>query len=290
MLADAANPLDRPLVVVGAPRSGTTLMGQLLAAHPALAHVEEPRLTWRYGNDSKSDMLRPEDARPEVCRFIRQRFAAAVQQGGKQRLIEKTPSNSLRMEFVERVLPGCLFVHIIRDGVESSLAIRRFWQQHAHGVKPRKLWERLREMNPRQFPYYGKEFLRRAMPKPLAGLVKQPVWGPRIPGIDSLLKELELIEVCALQWRTCVEAACHYGRTLPADRYMECRLEEMSPELLKSVLEFCQLDQSPEVEAAFARDFDAGQTRHRRAAASAEDLELIHRWTESTLKWLGYAS
>lgn len=282
--------LQRPIVVIGAPRSGTTLMGELLAAHPALAQVDEPRLTWRYGNDSKSDMLQPQDARPEVRDFIRQRFAATVQREGKQRLIEKTPSNSLRMEFVEQVLPGCLFVHIIRDGVESSLAIRRFWQQHARGVKPKKLWERLREIKPRQFPYYGKEFIRRVMPKPLAGLVKQPVWGPRIPGIDSLLKELELIEVCALQWRTCVEAACHYGRTLPADRYMECRLEEMSPELLESVLEFCQLDSSPEVEATFARDFDAGQTRHRRAAASDEDLELIHRWTESTLKWLGYTS
>ena len=72
--------LDRPIVVVGAPRSGTTLMGELLSAHPALAHVEEPRLTWRYGNDAKSDMLGPEDARPEVCQFIRQRFAATVQQ------------------------------------------------------------------------------------------------------------------------------------------------------------------------------------------------------------------
>lgn len=282
--------LDRPIVVIGAPRSGTTLLGQLLGAHPALCHIDEPRLTWKYGNDGKGDMLTGADARPDVCRFIRERFAEAVRNGGKQRLIEKTPSNSLRMEFVERVLPGCLFVHITRDGVESSLAIRRFWQQHARGVKPQKLWERLREIKPRQFPYYGKEFIRRVMPKPLAGLVKQPVWGPRIPGIDSLLKELELIEVCALQWRTCVEAACHYGRTLPADRYMECRLEEMSPELLESVLEFCQLDSSPEVEATFARDFDAGQTRHRRAAASDEDLELIHRWTESTLKWLGYTS
>jgi hypothetical protein len=290
MPSDPANILDRPIVVVGAPRSGTTLMGELLSVHPSLAHVDEPRLTWRYGNDAKSDMLRPEDARPEVCQLIRQRFAATVRQEGKQRLIEKTPSNSLRMEFVERVLPGCLFVHIIRDGVESSLAIRRFWQQHARGVKPNKLWERLREIDPRQLPYYGREFVRRVMPKPLAGLVKQPVWGPRIPGIDSLLKELELIEVCALQWRTCVEAACHYGRTLPADRYMECRLEELSPALLKSVLDFCQLEPSPEVEATFARDFDAGQTRHRRAAASAEDIELIHKWTETTLKWLGYDS
>jgi hypothetical protein len=282
--------LDRPIVVVGAPRSGTTLLGQLLGCHPTLAHVEEPRLTWRYGNDGKSDMLTPNDARPAVCRHIRSVFASAVQIAGRQRLIEKTPSNSLRMAFVDRVLPGCLFVHIIRDGVESTLAIRRFWQEHARGVIPRKLFERLREINPRQLPYYAREFVRRTMPRPLAGLVKQPVWGPRIPGIDGMLKELELIEVCALQWRTCVEAACNYGRQLPKDRYFELRLEDLTPEVMKSLLEFCQLGDSPEVWEAYQREFDPAQTAYRRAAAPPEEIETIRKWIEPTRKWLGYSA
>lgn len=289
-MASAPEPfLDRPIVVVGAPRSGTTVLGQLLGYHPALAHLEEPRLTWRYGNDRKSDMLSPHDARPEVCQHIRSTFAAAVRNANRQRLIEKTPSNSLRMGFVDRVLPGCLFVHIIRDGVESTLAIHRFWQQHARGVRPRKLLERLREISPRRLPYYAGEFLRRAMPKPLAGLVRQPVWGPRIPGIDGLLKDLTLIEVCALQWRTCVEAARDFGRTLPSDRYFECRLEDLTPEVMKSLLEFCQLSDSPEVWQAFERDFDPGQTRHRRSEAPPGDVEAIRRWIEPTMKWLGYS-
>ena len=283
-----ADSLDRPIIVVGAPRSGTTLLGQLLGEHPALAHVDEPRLTWRYGNDAKGDMLTGRDARPEVCRYIREKFKEAVRSEGKQRLLEKTPSNALRMEFVDRALPGCLFVHIIRDGVESSLAIRRFWQDHSRGVKRRKLWERLREMQVRQWPYYGREFIRRIAPKSLSRFVRRPVWGPRIPGIDSLLVELELIEVCALQWRTCVEAACHYGRELPADRYLEVRLEEMSLDKVREILAFCQLDSSPEVEAAFVRDFDSRQTAHRRSVAEPEDLELINKWTESTRRWLGY--
>jgi hypothetical protein len=263
-------------------------LGQLLGNHPALAHVEEPRLTWRYGNDGKCDLFSPEDARPEVGRHIRETFAAAVQRAGKARLIEKTPSNSLRLGFVDRVLPGCLIVHIIRDGYESTLAIRRFWQQHARGVRSHKLLERLREVNPRQLPYYFREFVRRAMPKPFAGLVKQPVWGPRIPGIDELLKELPLIEVCALQWRTCVESARQYGRTLPSDRYLECRLEDLSPEVMRRVLQFCQLEDSPEVWQAFERDFDPAQTGYRRAEASPADVEAIRRWIEPTMAWLGY--
>lgn len=278
--------LRRPIVIVGAPRSGTTVLGQLLSRHPTLAHLDEPRITWRFGNDGKSDMLTAEDARPEVCRHIQATFSKAVRDAGKQRLIEKSPSNSLRMGFVEKVLPGCLFVHIMRDGIESTLAIHRFWGEHARGVDRAKFMKRVREISPRQIPYYVREFVRRTAPRPLAGLVRQPVWGPRLPGMDELLKELKLLEVCALQWRTCVESARHFGRTLPADRYMECKLEEFSAEKLKSILQFCQLEDSPEVWQAFEQQFDLGKTSHRRAAAAQHEIDTVVKWIEPTMKWL----
>jgi hypothetical protein len=146
----------------------------------------------------------------------------------------------------------------------------------------------LKEIQLRQVPFYAREFIRRVMPAPLAGMVNQPVWGPRIPGIDGLVKELELIEVCALQWRTCVESARHFGRTLPADRYMECRLEEMSAERLKSILDYCNLEESPQVWETFEKNFDAEQTRHRRAAAKPDEINQILQWIEPTMRWLGY--
>ena len=137
VMASSSSPpqLDRPIVVIGSPRSGTTLLGNLLGTHPLLSQVEEPRLTWKYGNDDKSDMLRAGDARPEVCQHIRRDFGKAVSDAGRERLIEKTPSNSLRMEFVDRVLPGCIFIHTVRDGVESVLSIRKFWEQYARGTE-----------------------------------------------------------------------------------------------------------------------------------------------------------
>jgi hypothetical protein len=232
-------------------------------------------------------MLRTADARPEVCQHIRSTFGAAVRGAGKARLIEKTPSNSLRLEFVDRVLPGCVIIHTIRDGVESVLSIRKFWEQHARGVPKEKLFQRLKEIELRRAPYYAKELLRRAMPKSLSGLVGKPVWGPRIPGIDGLLQDLELLEVCCLQWRMCVEQACLYGRRLPQGRYLEVRLEDMSPALLQSVLDFCDLEMTPEVQAGFDEMFDEGLTTRRKTAASPEDLETIRRWIEPTMEWLG---
>ena len=280
--------LERPIIIVGTPRSGTTFLGNVLKHHPSLAYVNEPRLTWRYGNDHKSDRLDPDDARPEVCEHIRSVFAEAVRTAGRHRLLEKTPSNTLRLGFVERVLPGCQFIHILRDGVESVLSIRRFWEQHAVGIKPRVVGQRLREVSWRRIPYYFKEVLRRSLPKRFSSLTGQPVWGPRIPGIDGLLRDLDLLEVCCIQWRMCVEAACQFGRRLPEHRYMECRLEEMSPELLQSVLQFAELDESEEVGKAFEQLFNPTLPGGRRGNADPEEIDRIRQSIEPTLKWLGY--
>jgi hypothetical protein len=279
--------LDRPIVVIGSPRSGTTLLGNLLGTHPQLAQVEEPRLTWKFGNDDKSDMLRAADARPKVCQHIRRTFAKAVSDAHRERLLEKTPSNSLRMEFVDRVLPGCIFIHTIRDGVESVLSIRKFWEHHAHGLPKAKVMQRLKEIDLRRAPYYFKELVRRALPKQFSRLVGQPIWGPRIPGIDGLLEQLDLLEVCCLQWRMCVEQACFYGRQLPAGRYLELRLEDMSPALLESVLKFCQLDMTHDVQSGFEKIFCEGLTTRRKTNANPYDLETIRRWIGPTMQWLG---
>ncbi len=280
--------LKKPVIIVGSPRSGTTILSQILKQHPELAYLEEPRLTWRYGNDSKSDMLTPEDATPAVCAHIRSEFAKAVRESGRPRLLEKTPANSLRLGFVDRVLPDCKIIHIIRNGVESVLSIRRFWTQHATGVKRSKLRQRLREVGLRRAPFYAKEMLRRMIAKRIPGMVHQPVWGPRIPGINALLRDLDLLDVCSLQWRTCIEAACQYGRQMPPDRYRECRVEEMSPELIRSLLDFAELDNAPAIWDWFEKEFDPPQPDQRSNAAEANDIARIRTWIEPTLKWLEY--
>ncbi|MEM9881544.1 MAG: sulfotransferase [Planctomycetota bacterium] len=275
--------LHRPIVVVGAPRSGTTILGSLLGTHPDLTYLEEPRLTWKFGNDRRSDMLRPEHATPPVVAHIRRAFARRVAEGGGRRLLEKTPSNALRLGFVDAVLPDALYVHILRDGVESVLSIAQFWGRHTTGIPRHKLAQRLREHKPSRLPHYGKEVLRRLAPGLMGGASP---WGPRLPGIEAMARELRPLEVAALQWRTCVERAVDFGRSLPPDRYLQLRLEDLGVEVARRIVEFVGLPPSDAVDRAIDEQFRPTDPCRRRAAADPADVALIQIWIAPTQRWL----
>lgn len=292
MLIDEATCLERPVVLLGAPRSGTTVLGDVLSRHRSLAFADEPRLVWRYGNDRKSDLLRREDARPEVRRHIRAHFIRFVRESGKARLLEKTPSNALRPEFVDAVLPGAVYLHILRDPLATVLSIRDNWRTSAfgtHAIPKGRVAKRLGEVSLARLPSYAREAVARLAPGPLARALGQNVWGPRLPGIHALLRELTLAEVAALQWRTCVEMTRHFGRRLPPERYLEVRLEELSADVIGRILAFCDLEDDPAVTGFFREAFDPARVCGRVDEADAEDVERALRWIEPTVRWLDSA-
>ncbi|MEM9186492.1 MAG: sulfotransferase, partial [Planctomycetota bacterium] len=244
------------------------------------------RILWKYGNDARSDLLTPAHATEAVRGEIRARLAERVRGAGRVRLVEKTPSNSLRVGFVDRVLPDCVFIHMLRDGLQSVLSIREYWKNHAAGLPTGKLLTRLREIRPRQAPHYAMEFARRVAGKWAPGAAGAPVWGPRVPGIEQWARDRDLLEVAALQWRMCVELAARDGRRLPADRYTECRLEEFDEAELNRLMAFCGLEPSAEVTEAFHESFDASQPRGRSQVADAADLTRVSDLIAPTVAWL----
>ena len=289
-MSDDEHFLDRPIIIIGAPCSGTTFLGKTLGRHPSLAFADEPRLVWRYGNDHKCDMLLPQDAREDVRQYIRGYFAAFVRDAGAARLLEKTPHNSLRPEFVAKVLPDCRFVHIMRSPTDAVLAIHDSWLNHAHGTtrsSPGRLRKRMREISLPRLRFYTKEAFFRLAPERIARAFGQNAWGPRIPGIDGLLRDLDVLDVCALQWRMCVETAMYFGRRMPSDRYMEVWLEDLSPQLLRQVLAFCELGEDQEMFRIFDQTHDPKLAHGRRAGANPADVARILRWIEPTVSLIG---
>jgi hypothetical protein len=146
-------------VIVGAPRSGTTLLRLMLDSHPGLAIPPEtgflvlaPALqgdgeTLREdffqavighpaGNSCWTDFGIPEAAFREALAAIpaftvtegyRTFYRLYAARFGKARWGEKTPSYAKYMAVIRGVLPEARFIHIIRDGRDAALSLRTMW-------------------------------------------------------------------------------------------------------------------------------------------------------------------
>ncbi|MHC4414907.1 MAG: sulfotransferase [Planctomycetota bacterium] len=289
--------LAEPIVVAGVGRSGMNVLGEIIARHGPLATAAEPRLIWKHGNDRKSDMLRPEDARPKVIAYIRSKLAQLVRDQGQERLVDVTPGNSVRLGFVDRVLPGCRFVHLVREGVDNVLSMRRFYAVASRRIRglpgpsyktarESYLLRRIREIKLRQLPYAGMEFVRHVAPDFMLPLTGRPTLGVRLPGMLAMRQEMTLLEICFWQWRTANELACQYGRRLPPERYMQCQLEELSLDTLKSILRFCDLDPEAMDAEFFEKRFDTKRIGPAKDDVDPEELRRLEEWVEPTKRWL----
>jgi len=287
------DPLNNPIFVIGAPRSGTSILGRILSSHPSLCYSNEPRFVWRYGNDEKSDALLPCHLNTGIRDHIRDHFSTVVEQGDGTRLLEKHPSNSLRMAFINEIFPDAVFVHVIRDGYESIASIKRYWENRAEGLNHRRegtnesiLSQRFCEMAWRQFPYYLGEFVQRVAPQSLSG---RRLWGPRLPGMKSLVHELPLLTVCALQWRACVEMATQYGRnSVDSSRYIELGLDQLSERVVTDLLGRLKLsDAEATVLGYFDSEFDAAPRPSAEQLFSPEELALVEPHVTAVSRLIG---
>lgn len=143
--------------IVGAPRSGTTLLRLMLDAHSQLAIPPETgfltavaRPAWRCAFGRSASRLHacltgavtwpdyhldPEDFRRSLARLepytlaggVRAFYALYAARFGKARWGDKTPGYGPYLGRIERLLPEARFVHIIRDGRDCALSLRPLW-------------------------------------------------------------------------------------------------------------------------------------------------------------------
>ncbi|PQJ28052.1 sulfotransferase family protein [Rubritalea profundi] len=273
---------NNPIVILGAPRSGTTILGDLLSSHPDVHYMVEPTPLWRRFAKFYGDFVDCNYSKKDVS-DTRQGFDAALKKSCKKYILEKTPQNCLRVPFVYDVFPDGKYIHIVRDGYESSLSIMRHWETNTSGFTGVRIGQRLKELSLSQIPKYGMQFMKRLLPSSGKPRV---YWGPVLPGMSKMLDAFSIAEISAIQWKTCVEQACHFGRKLPVCQYMEVRLEDLTSEKMREIIEFADLPASVEVDRAFDEKFNREQTNYRRSEAKVNVLEKMKPWLEPTMCWL----
>ncbi len=125
--------LSSPVFIVGMPRSGSTLVEQILASHPQVFGVgERPdferALQTRMNPGSKIDIdaLRAIAATPltSIGHDYLLRIQAVISNPEDyERITDKYLFNFLYLGFIHLALPNARFIHIRRDPVETCLSI-----------------------------------------------------------------------------------------------------------------------------------------------------------------------
>ena len=151
---------DSPIFIVGCPRSGTSLLRDLLRSHPRLTFPEEshfiPALYRAYGDPKNEREARALAARilaagwvkawgltldpsafagdRSFARMVSRIYEAWAERQQKPRWGDKTPRYVLEIPLLLKLFPGAKILHIVRDGRDVALSWLRY------GIGPRNLY------------------------------------------------------------------------------------------------------------------------------------------------------
>lgn len=124
-----------PIFIVGCGRSGTTFFAQTLAKHSGVRYFNEPRAYWHLIDKRTDDIglygpagtlqLNSSDVTQENLNFCHL-FFPKMREKKLPIIIDKTPSNVFRLNWLKQLYPGAKFINIVRNGnkVLSSIMQR----------------------------------------------------------------------------------------------------------------------------------------------------------------------
>jgi hypothetical protein len=193
---------DRPIFILSAPRSGSTLLFETLAQSPDVATIggESHRLIEGVPGLSmparhwSSNRLLAEDASPDLAERLAGDFHAALRDrdgaavAGRVRMLEKTPKNALRVPFLEAVWPDSEYIYLYRDARETLASMIEAWRTGYFRTYPR-----------------------------LPGWTGSPWSLLLVPGWEEL-NGRPLLEIVARQWATTTDLLIDDLAHLPAER------------------------------------------------------------------------
>ncbi|MBD63298.1 MAG: hypothetical protein CMD68_04370 [Gammaproteobacteria bacterium] len=282
---------DRPLIVVGAGRSGTTLIREALMQHKDVVSFEfEMNALWKYGNEHiDHDMLNVEQHYTDsVSEYIKNEFAQKSFECEGLRVLDKTVANVMRLAYIQEVLPGAKILHVIRDGRSvSASAMARWSAKHPASYFIKKL----KTVPLRSLPWFIFNFMKSKYLSFIRGNVRRQTWGSRWPGFDHDVAELPLAAICAKQWVLQVEAALAQKTLLKPNTYMEIRYEELvrNPEMVfDKVRCFFELDYDENFSSWVKSTVDDTRTDKWNKDLDEEQLDQVLEHSSHLLKSLGY--
>lgn len=137
---------DRPIFIVGMPRSGTTLTEQILASHPDVYGAGEiitfPNIIMQLPTSTRSGLPYPDNLKVLTTESLDSLAAGYLQELAKlnnttRRITDKTLVNFLYLGLISLMFPKARIIHCIRDPRDTCLSIyfQNFDESHNYATR-----------------------------------------------------------------------------------------------------------------------------------------------------------
>ena len=117
--SESAHASDLPVFVVGMPRSGTSLIEQIIASHPDASGAGELAEIERIAKKADESNLDPtvlRESADEYLEFLRTNSTPA------KRVVDKMPENFLFLGLIRLLFPNAKIIHAIRNPLDTCLS------------------------------------------------------------------------------------------------------------------------------------------------------------------------
>lgn len=225
---------DRPVIILSAPRSGSTLLFETLAQSDDL---------WTIGGESHglfesinrfnplfgycdSNALSADDATPRIVEQIRSGFFQQLRdsqgrsyksvsnaQGPLPRLLEKTPKNALRVSLLNEIFPDALYIYLYRNPRENISAMMDAWESGGFVTYP-------------SLPGRGAS------------------WSLLLPSGWQAYNHTSLADTCAFQWQSANSAILQELNKLDRKRWTAVSYRQQvdqGVETVRRICSFCEV-------------------------------------------------
>jgi len=143
--------LDRPVLIISPPRSGSTMLFEAMEqapnlytigteSHVAIESIPEFDPANRQWHSNRLDAT---DARRPAARLLTEQFYEQLRDRdgrpaeGPVRMLEKTPKNALRIPFFDALWPDSSFIYLYRDVRETLGSMIEAWASGHFRTYPR---------------------------------------------------------------------------------------------------------------------------------------------------------
>jgi hypothetical protein len=252
--------LRPPIFLIGNYRSGTTITQKLIGLHPDVVTWYEPRTLWLYADPARRhDEFGEADATDDVVRYIRRRFLKYQTRHGGRQVMENTPSNVLRVPYVNALFPEAIYLFMTRNPFSCISSMDLKWR------RPKTLAGLRRTISvtpPSQLHYYAGDFIRHVILKRVFKKKIVGIYGPRYNGIDRDLDNDSRLKVVARQWARCNGKAREDLSRLGTGRVLSFRYEDLIRDpgpMVRRIYDHCGLNCTDDIALAATQMVDPGR-------------------------------